>query len=127
MDGAEPTHVFAIENNGSPVGWIQWYLWSDYPQHALQLGADLASAGIDLAIGEQAMTGLGLGPAAIGEFLRQIVFANPGVSAVIADPEEGNFRSLRAFEKAGFTVTNTVQPAGENCRRRVVRILRPLA
>jgi RimJ/RimL family protein N-acetyltransferase len=73
------------------------------------------------------MTGLGLGPAAIGEFLGQIVFADPAVNAVVTDPEEGNLRSLRAFEKAGFTVTNTVQLVGENVKRRVVRMNRPPA
>ena len=125
VDGAEPTHVFVIEHGGRPVGWIQWYLWLDYPEHALQLRAELGSAGIDLAIGELAMTGLGLGPVAIREFLRQIVFRDRSVSAVITDPEEGNLRSLRAFEKAGFAVTNTVQLAGENFKRRVVRMDRP--
>lgn len=125
VDGAEPTHIFLIEYGGRPVGWIQWYLWCDYPDHARQLGADLASAGIDLAIGELAMTGLGLGSVAISEFLKQIVFADPGVGAVIADPEEANLRSLRAFEKAGFKVTNTVQLAGESFKRRVVRLDRP--
>jgi RimJ/RimL family protein N-acetyltransferase len=68
------------------------------------------------------MTGLGLGPVVIREFVRQIVLADPGLSAVITDPEEGNLRSLGAFRKAGFTVTNTVQLAGENFKRRVVRI-----
>jgi aminoglycoside 6'-N-acetyltransferase len=125
VDGVEPTHVFVIEQDGRPVGWIQWYLWSDYPEHASQLRAELGSAGIDLAIGERAMTGLGWGPTAICEFLRQIVFADLRVSAVIADPEEDNLRSLRAFKKAGFTETNTVQLAGENFKRRVVRINRP--
>ena len=70
VDGAEPTHVFVIEHGGRSVGWIQWYLWADYPEHALQLRAELGSAGIDLAIGERALTGLGLGPTAICEFLR---------------------------------------------------------
>ena len=124
VDGAEPTHVFVIEWAAKPIGWIQWYLWSDYPDHALQLGAEPSSAGIDLAIAELAMTGLGLGPVAICAFLRQIVFADLRVSAVITDPEEGNVRSVRAFQKAGFTVTNTVQLAGENSKRRVVRIYR---
>ena len=125
VDGAEPTHVFLIEHDGRPVGWIQWHRWLDYPEHAQQLSAELGSAGIDLAIGELAMTGLGLGPVAICGFLRQIVFRDPSVCAVITDPEEGNLRSLRAFEKAGFAVTNMVQLAGENFKRRVVRMDRP--
>jgi aminoglycoside 6'-N-acetyltransferase len=122
VDGAEPTHVFVIEQDGRPIGWIQWYLWADYPAHALQLAAEPASAGMDLAIGELGMTGLGLGPAAIRAFLEQIVFRNASVSAVIADPEEKNLRSLRAFQKAGFRVTKTVQLVGENFKRRVVRV-----
>jgi RimJ/RimL family protein N-acetyltransferase len=77
--------------------------------------------------GERAMTGLGLGPTAIREFLRQIVFRDPGVSAVITDPEEHNLRSLRAFQKVGFTITKTVQLASENFKRQVVRIDRPQA
>jgi aminoglycoside 6'-N-acetyltransferase len=125
VDGAEPTHVFVIEHDGRPIGWIEWYLWSDYPAHALQLGVELTSAGIDLAIGEAAMTGLGLGPIAISEFLTRVVFENPNVTAVITDPEEGNVRSLRAFEKAGFAMAYTVQLTGENCKRRVVRMNRP--
>lgn len=125
VDGAEPTHVFVIEHGGRPIGWIQWYLWSDYPHDALQLRADLASAGIDLAIGEYALMGLGLGPAAIREFLRQIVFADPSVGAVITDPEDANLRSLRAFEKAGFTAAHSVQIEGENLKRRVMRLDRP--
>ncbi len=124
VDGTEPTHVFVIEYDGQPVGWIQWYLWSDYPEHALQLRAELPSAGIDLAIGELPRMGLGLGPVAIREFLGQIVFAGTKISAVITDPAQGNLRSLRAFEKAGFTVTNTVQLSGEDFKRLVVRTYR---
>lgn len=125
VNGAEPTHVFVIEHEGRPIGWIQWYLWSDYPEHARYLHAEPSTAGIDLAIGELAMTGLGLGPVTIREFLEQIVFSDPSVTAVVTDPEENNPRSLRAFEKAGFTITNRVQLPGENFKRRVVRFYRP--
>lgn len=125
VDGIEPTHVFVIEDDGQPVGWIQWYLWSDYPEHALQLGAELPSAGIDLAVGEFPRMGLGLGPVAIRKFLGQIVFAGTKIGAAIADPAQGNLRSLRAFEKAGFTVTSIVQLKGEDFKRIVVRMYRP--
>jgi aminoglycoside 6'-N-acetyltransferase len=125
VDGAEPARVFAIDQRGRAIGWIQCYLWSDYPEHARQLRAELGSAGIDLAIGELAMTGLGLGPVAIRDFVQQIVFADLGVSAVVTDPEEANLRSVRAFKKAGFRVTNTVQLAGENFKRQVMRMDRP--
>jgi len=70
------------------------------------------------------MLGLGLGPVVIREFLAQIVFAGTRISTVITDPAEDNHRSLRAFEKAGFTVTNSVRLAGENFKRLVVRVHR---
>lgn len=120
VDGAEPTHVFVVEKEGRPIGWIQWYLWADYPEHARQLGADASSAGIDLAIGESSVTGLGLGPIAIREFIRQFVFTNSTVRAVITDPEESNLRSLRAFQKAGFKPVKMVQLVGEDSQRQVM-------
>jgi aminoglycoside 6'-N-acetyltransferase len=122
VDGDEPTHVFIIEQDQRRVGWVQWYFWSDYPEHAAQLDAEPDSAGIDLAIGELDMTGLGLGPMVILNFLKQRVFSDPRVRSVIADPEETNLRSLRTFEKIGFGVTKTVQLVGESFKRRVVRI-----
>jgi len=125
IDGLKPTHVFVIEEDGQPAGWIQWYRWLDYPTHAQQLGADRKSAGLDLAIGEKEMTGKGLGPAAIRQFLDQIVFTHPAISAVVSDPEENNLRSLRAFAKAGFTVTQKVKLPGESFQRCVVHLSRP--
>jgi len=113
-----------IEHGVQPIGWIQWYLWADYPEHAVQLNAVLPSAGIDLAIGELSKMGLGLGPVAICKFLKEVIFAGSRISTVIADPAENNLRSIRAFEKAGFTITNTVQLTGENFKRRVVRLYR---
>lgn len=122
IDGNEPTRVFVIENGGRPVGWIQWYRWSDYPAHAMQLGAAPDAAGIDLALGEPAALGSGLGPRVIDKFIRQVVWTNPAIRAVVADPEAANVRSVRAFEKAGFEVVRTIQLTNENFSRRVVRI-----
>ncbi|HTR37851.1 MAG TPA: GNAT family N-acetyltransferase [Bryobacteraceae bacterium] len=125
IDGTEPTHVFLIEQEDRPIGWIQWYLWADYPEHARQLGAEPASAGIDLAIGEPNRTGLGFGPAAIREFAKQFIFVKAAVCAVVTDPEESNLRSLRAFQKAGFRMEKIVQLAGEDTKRQVLRLDRP--
>jgi aminoglycoside 6'-N-acetyltransferase len=125
VDGVEPTRVFVIEQECKPIGWIQWYLWADYPEHARQLGAEPASAGIDLAIGEPKSIGLGLGPIIIRDFIALFVFSHSGICAVVADPAESNGGSLRAFGKAGFKVVDTVQLASEDIRRQVVRLVRP--
>jgi RimJ/RimL family protein N-acetyltransferase len=124
IDGTEPTHVFLIECEQRPIGWIQWYRWADYPQHARQLGAEPTSAGLDLAIGESEMIGKEIGPGAIQKFAAKI-FADPEISGILTDPEENNERSLRAFQKAGFQVIGDVRLNGEEFRRNVVFLPRP--
>jgi aminoglycoside 6'-N-acetyltransferase len=122
IDGTEPVHVYVIEFDRVPIGWFQWYRWSDFPMHATQLGADNTAAGIDLAIGEITMTGRGLGPAVIRQFATDYIFPDPDMAAIVADPEVHNLRSVRAFKKAGFSIVNTVQLAGEGFERHVVRL-----
>src|SRR5215831_12842089 len=97
IDGIHPVHVYVIQRGGVPIGWIQWYRWDDFPEHALQLGAEHGAAGIDLAIGEIEWTGRGLGSAAIREFGKTCVFANDDVRAIIADPSRANVPSVGAF------------------------------
>jgi aminoglycoside 6'-N-acetyltransferase len=121
IDGSEPTHVFLIEHGDRPIGWIQWYRWADYSQHATLLGAEAEAAGIDLAIGEAVMLGLGLGPRAIRAFVESVVFGDPAIVACVSDPQTDNTRSVRAFEKAGFHVVRTVELPGEPATRQVVR------
>ncbi len=125
IDGVEPTHMFVIEYDGRAVGWIQWYRWSDYAAHAAQLGAELTTAGVDLAIGEVEMVGRGIGSAALALFIERVVFTDKSVSTCICDPEERNTRSLRAFEKAGFKIERTIVLQGETQPRCVVRLNRP--
>jgi aminoglycoside 6'-N-acetyltransferase len=125
IDGKEPIHVFIMEYGDRPIGWIQWYRWSDYPEHAEQLKAGPAAAGIDLAIGEVVSLGKGLGPKAIREFVLRVVSTEPGITSVVADPEEQNGRSVRAFEKAGFTAAGTVQVRRESVWRRVMHMSLP--
>jgi aminoglycoside 6'-N-acetyltransferase len=125
IDGIEPTHVFVIEHENKPIGWIQWYRWSDYPKHAARLEVEPNAAGIDLSIGEVSLTGIGIGPTAIREFILNVVSAEPGITAVVTDPEERNGRSCRAFEKAGFIPVKTVELEGENVRRRIMHLSLP--
>lgn len=127
IDGREPIHVYVIENERVPIGWIQWYRWRDFPQHASLVGADTCSAGIDLAIGEVGLAGRGLGPTVIREFGANCIFVHGDVSAIVADPAASNLRSVRAFQKAGFKTVDTVQLAGEDFERHVVRLDRGAA
>lgn len=120
IDGTESTHVYIIEYAKRPIGWIQWYRWSDYPEHAAHLGAGPTTAGVDLALGEADYLGRGLGSRSLRAFVADVVFADPTMTACISDPDERNVRSLRAFEKAGFVVVRSARIPGEEADRRVV-------
>ena len=112
LEGHEPTDHFLIEVDGRPVGMIQTYLVSDYPEweEVVQVGAGVA--GVDLMIGETDLIGQGLGPQVLAQFARDVVFAQRGTHAVVGTVEETNRRSWRAFEKAGFRYVRDVEEEG---------------
>jgi aminoglycoside 6'-N-acetyltransferase len=123
LEGRERTDHYLIQVDGRPVGMIQTYLVSDYPEweEVVQVGAGVA--GVDLMIGEADMIGAGLGPRVLAQFTRVVVFARTGVDAVVATVEEPNRRSWRAFEKAGFRHVRDVEEDG--LPHRVMRLDRP--
>jgi aminoglycoside 6'-N-acetyltransferase len=96
------TEQFLIVLDDVPVGMIQAYLVSDYPEWEAIVGAEPGLIGLDLFIGEEDWVGRGLGPRVLDAFTRDVVFVRPGTSACVATVEEANRRSWRAFEKAGF-------------------------
>lgn len=120
IEGSEPTHVYIMNCDNHPFGWIQWYRWADYPKHAANLDAESSSAGIDLAIGERPYLGRGLGSRAIRDFVRDYVFRDRSISACISDPDALNARSIRAFERVGFRVVRTI--LDNQVKRCVVRL-----
>ncbi len=121
IDGREPVYVFIILHDATPIGWIQWYRWRDFPDHAAQLNAEPTDAGIDLALGEPTIIGRSLGPLAIQTFSAYI-FTNTDATAIVTDPAAANLRSVHAFQKAGFTITQTIQLPNESFGRHIVRL-----
>src|SRR5262245_49342722 len=112
IEGAEPTDHYIALLDGEPLGMIQTYLVSDYPDWAALIGEGQGTAGLDLFIGDEAQTGRGLGTELIRSFVEEIVFARPETTACVADPDVRNTASLRAFEKAGFrAVSEFVDPS----------------
>jgi RimJ/RimL family protein N-acetyltransferase len=102
IDGAEPSYHYVIVVADRPVGMIQWYLASDFPEWDEIVGVGEGVAGVDVLIGEEDAVGRGLGPDVLRAFVSEVVFANERIHSVVAGVEAANARSLRAFEKAGF-------------------------
>ncbi|HEX5247376.1 MAG TPA: GNAT family N-acetyltransferase [Gaiellaceae bacterium] len=76
------------------------------------VSAEPGLAGVDLLIGEEELTGRGLGPQVLSRFVHEVVFARPETNACVATVEEANRRSWRAFEKAGFRHVRDVEEEG---------------
>jgi aminoglycoside 6'-N-acetyltransferase len=112
IDGLDPTDHYLIVVDGRPVGLIQTYLVADHPDWEAIVQVGEGVAGLDLLLGEEELTGRGLGPQALEAFAEDVVFANPATHACVAAVDEANRRSWRAFEKAGFRYVRDVEEDG---------------
>jgi aminoglycoside 6'-N-acetyltransferase len=99
--------MLVVSYQGVPFAYAQHYEVHTWPQpHLSHLPA--GSRAIDAFIGVPEMLGVGHGTA----FLRLLALElkAAGVPVIAIDPDVGNFRARRAYEKAGFrgdTVVNT--------------------
>jgi len=121
IEGTEPTDHYIALLDGEPLGMIQTYLVSDYPDYAALIGEGEGTAGLDLFIADEEQTGRGLGTEMIRCFVDEIVFARPETLACTADPDLRNTASMRAFEKAGFRVVREFVDPDDNELHALVR------
>lgn len=123
IEGTDPTDHYMVVLDGAPVGMLQTYVVADYPDYATLVGvSDRATAGVDILVGEEELTGQGLGTEILRRFVDEIVFARPETTAAVADPDAANLASVRAFEKAGFRgVREFVEEPGDGQAHVLVR------
>jgi aminoglycoside 6'-N-acetyltransferase len=107
LDGRDPTELFILQAAGVPAGFFQRYLVADTPEWVAALrgtgqpGVHTA-AGIDYLIGDAALTGRGLGSAAIAAFTRLTLIRYPSAGLMAVAVLQENIASWRALEKAGY-------------------------
>jgi aminoglycoside 6'-N-acetyltransferase len=112
LAGRDPTDNYVITLDGRPIGMIQTYLVSDHPDWEAIVQVGPGVAGVDLLVGEEELTGQGLGPRILEQFARDVVFERHETVACVAAVEDANRRSWRAFEKAGFRHVRDVEEDG---------------
>ncbi len=113
INGQSPTASFFLVYIGEPVGYIQTYKIQDYAGYAPYVQADEVAAGVDMFIGAREYAHRGLGAAALGQFLREIVFRDAEIESCIMGPEPNNEAAIRCYEKAGLRYWKTIQIPGE--------------
>jgi aminoglycoside 6'-N-acetyltransferase len=113
IEGEEPTDHYVVLLDEQPIGFVETYLVSDHPEYAALVEVGEGTAGVDLLIGDGALTGRGLGTEIIRRFVEEVVFASPATTGCIAGPDVRNIASIHAFEKAGFRVVEEFIEDGE--------------
>jgi aminoglycoside 6'-N-acetyltransferase len=101
--GDDPTFMLIATRAGEPVGFGQWYAWSDYPMDADGVGARPGDCGIDYALGEAAVVGGGAGTELVAALVAEVRRHRPD-AGIVADPEATNHASRRVLEKNGFVL-----------------------
>jgi aminoglycoside 6'-N-acetyltransferase len=96
---------FIVVADDRPFAYLQCYEPSAWPDHGLG-DHPTGTRGIDQFIGELDMMGHGHGSAFIREFVEGALAK--GAPRIVTDPDPGNARAIRAYEKAGFAKTKLV-------------------
>ena len=121
IEGTDPTDLYLALLDEEPVSFVQTYLVSDYPDYAALIGVGEGVAGVDLLIGDEKLTGQGIGTEILSQFVEEVVFAPPTTIGCVADPDVLNVASIRAFEKAGFRVVKEFVDPEDGELRALVR------
>jgi aminoglycoside 6'-N-acetyltransferase len=112
LDGTDPTLVFICWSADTPLAFVQTYRVDDEPAYRKAVGLERA-AGMDLFLVDADRRGAGLGPLVIRATVERIWASYAEVERVVASPSVHNTRSIRAFEKSGFTRDRPVAVPGE--------------
>jgi RimJ/RimL family protein N-acetyltransferase len=112
IQGSEPSDHYVILVDARPAGMVETYLVAEHPEYDALVRAGVGVAGVDILIGEEDLTGRGIGTEVLRQFVDEIVFGRAETFACIAGVEIANTASLRAFAKAGFAPVRDYEEDG---------------
>ncbi len=125
IQGTDPVRMVLILVGGEPVGWIAWYRVAEVDDYAAGHDVPPGTVALDLAIGDPALVGGGLGRRVIRDFVDQVfAAAAPDAPEAWIDPNPDNGRAVAAYRAAGFEDTGIDLPDPEDptARRRLFRL-----
>ena len=95
--------AWIVSHRGRAFAYAQDYSphdWSPHPFEYLPAGA----RGVDQYIGEPDMVGRGHGPGFVRRHSERLF--EQGAPVIGTDPDPGNVRAIRAYQKAGFVAVS---------------------
>lgn len=106
IQSQEKIPSFIVYNDNNPIGYIQYYCFTDYLPEGISTYNPLFKeyypeelAGIDLFIATISERGKNLGKTIINTFIVEFLMDYQGV---VVDPEVSNLFAIRCYEKTGF-------------------------
>lgn len=117
ISGRDSTRPFVILCNGDPLGYVQvWRIADNLFEPWLTEAPWMpmlppGAVGVDISLADAELLGRGLGSAVLTAFVRQL--RDEGHHEIWIDPDIGNARAIRAYEKAGFRAVPGIEdPTG---------------
>ncbi|MCA1833384.1 MAG: GNAT family N-acetyltransferase [Actinomycetota bacterium] len=107
IEGGSTSSFYIAHVDDVPIGFIQSYVAAGSGDGWWSEETDPGVRGIDQFIADPTRLSQGLGTQMIKEFT-EMLFAEPGVTRIQADPDPRNTRAIRSYGKAGFRPTVVV-------------------
>ncbi len=111
IDGWSPTQCHMALLDGEPFGYLQCYRVADYPDWAKLIGAE-TGIGIDLAIGEAALIGKGLGRAMLAGYLDVAFGLFPHETRCYIAHEDTNHAAIACSKSVGLAPLRSIVENG---------------
>ena len=112
-DPAARTRGYVARLDGNPIGFVQCYVVAGSGEGWWPDETDPGARGIDVLLADGDTLSRGLGTRMVQAFV-SMLFEDPLVTKVQADPKPDNSRAIRCFEKSGFSHRGRVNtPDGE--------------
>jgi AacA4 family aminoglycoside N(6')-acetyltransferase len=104
--------AYIAQSDRRPIGYAQSYVALNAGEGWWEDEIDPGVRGIDQFLCDGSSVGQGLGTRMVTAFVRML-FSQPGVTRIQADPSPDNTRAIRCYEKSGFRrLRNVLTPDG---------------